>query len=202
MNCSTNKLVVKHLQLEPFSPICTSTKEYIEKCSDYISTSFKVPKLHLELRIATNNKSDFGWCHKIGPQTYKISISEFVVGTPSEEYIIEHEVIHAYVNEYFPEEETHGNNFNQLANGLFFHNEIKRPWVRRYEDIELEFDRDLEEIYIYFDNVKKAIIKRDSSILDPNGVNFKHKNTETIYNNIFDKMMRMISKAEGKLIKN
>ena len=61
---------------------------------------------------------------------------------------------------------------------------------------------DLEEIYIYFDNVKKAIIKRDSSILDPNGVNFKHKNTETIYNNIFDKMMRMISKAEGKLIKN
>ena len=191
----TKQYVTKNLQCKPFSPICRDTKEYIEKCSTYISDTFGIPKLNLELRIATKNKSDFGWCQNISPKTYKISISEFVVGTPCEEYIIEHEIVHAYVNEYFPETQTHGHNFNQLANGLFFHNEIKRPWVRRWEDIELELDENSKEYSIYFDKIKKAIIKFDGSILTPERTKFKHYNTETIYNNVFFKITKLIDKS-------
>ena len=183
-----------NLTIPDFNPVCYNTEDYMKKCSKYISESLNVPQVKLQLRIAENNKSDFGWCKKIDNKTYKISISEFIVGTPSEEYIIEHEVVHAYIDEYFPEAQTHGPNFTNISNALFFHDNLKRPWVRRYEDIEIEADFIKNKFIIFFDKKPKCIINIINGkeiIMNENMKPFKHKNTSTIYNNIFVQIMSL-----------
>lgn len=209
MSCSLKKPLKRgkfiHFNIPPFTPICKDTKKYITKCSKYMSNALNVPELNLEFRIAENNKSDFGWCKNIGPKTYRISISEFVIDTPCEEYIIEHEVAHAYVCEYFPEEKSHGNNFTNITNALFKHNKIKKPYVRRWENVELEYNPDLKEYIIYFDNKEKAIVKffeKKESVFRPDRKLFKHKNTETIYNNIFFEIMTSIATENPDFFKN
>jgi hypothetical protein len=185
-----------------------NTQEYLNKCNEYLSSTLGVKKINIELQISTRSKSDYGWCRSLSPGNCKISFSEFIIGTPSEEHIIEHELVHAYVEEYWPEGVAHGHNFKEISNKLFDHDKMKKPWVKREEALEMDINFNTRIFTILFDGEEKAIIdlSNGDKITDPQGKKFKHENTATLYNNIFFMMIKTYEKLgfdfKGEFIKS
>lgn len=162
----------------------------VEKASKLLSKALKVPKLELEFWVSKECKSDYGSCSYLKDGTIRIKLSEFVIDTPFEQYIIEHEVAHAYVNEYFPENSPHGPNFTEITNKVFYHDLIERPiYVKNTDKLFVECDFEDGVFVIEYEGKEKAIIQYmedgSSKITDSKGKLFKHPNTEQIYLHIF-----------------
>ena len=170
----------------------------VEEVSKLLSKVLKVPQLKLDVWVSDKCKSDYGMCSYLKDGTIRIKLSEFVVDTPFEQYIIEHEVTHAYVNEYFPESSSHGSNFKEITNKIFQHNLIERPiYIKNIDKLFVDCDFSDNTFIIEYENKKKAIIQiMDNELIkitDNNGEFFKYPNTEEIYLHIF---MWFAEKAE------
>lgn len=162
----------------------------VEEASKLVSKVLKVPKLKLDFWVSKRCKSDYGMCSYLKDGTIRIKLSEFVVNTPFEQYVIEHEVTHAYVNEYFPEENPHGHNFKEITNKIFQHNLIERPiYIKNVWELFIDADFNTNTFIIEYEGEKKAIIqqinKEDYKVTDSKGKPFKHSNTKQIYLHIF-----------------
>jgi len=162
----------------------------VEEASKLLSKTLKVPKLKLNFWVSKQCKSDYGMCSYLKDGTIRIKLSEFVINTPFEQYIIEHEVTHAYVNEYFPEDDSHGYNFKEITNKIFQHDLIERPiYVKNIWELFIDADFDTNTFIIEYEGKKKAIIqqinKESFKVTNSKGKPFKHFNTEQIYLHIF-----------------
>jgi hypothetical protein len=153
----------------------------VDAYSSQIAKSINKPQLQIYVKVSSTNKSDYGWCMSCGNGIYQLQFSEFVLGTPLEENIIQHELCHAYTCEYFPEKKTHGPNFKKLTDSIFNHHKVKKPWVNRLEDVTVDTYKDGTFI-INFDKKPKAHINFGMGIfVDGNKEPFKHENTIHIY---------------------
>lgn len=152
----------------------------VSKYSLQIAKSINKPQLRIYVKVSSTNKSDYGWCMSCGNGIYQLQFSEFVLGTPLEENIIQHELCHAYTCEYFPEKKIHGPNFKKLTDSIFNHHKVKKPWVNRLESVVVTCE---DETYcIYFDGIPKAYVNFGMGIfVDGNKEPFKHENTIHIY---------------------
>lgn len=166
------------------------TQQLVEEKNQFLADALGVEKLDLKFWVSEKCKSDYGMCSHLKDGTIRIKLSEFVVDTPFEQYMIEHEVTHAYVNTYFPENSTHGHNFREITNKIFNHNLIKRPtYIKNIEELVIDADFNTNTFIIEYEGDKKAIIKQVGKeyfkVTDSKGEPFKHLNTEQIYIHIF-----------------
>ncbi len=163
----------------------------LNKNNKILSDVLDIPLIKIKLQISPNSISDFGWYNHNKNGDDVIQLSEFVVGTPAEENIIQHELCHAYTENYFPDTTAHGHNFKELANKIFGHNKVKKPYVN---DIHLCSVEISDMGYkIYYKNKLKSVIKvvnNNVLYLDENEKIFKHKNTGVIYGYILKRVLQ------------
>jgi hypothetical protein len=162
----------------------------IEKNNLMLSNFLGVKPIEILFYIS-NNEDSYGWCKKVGNNECLIHISEWVVGTPSEENVVQHELCHAYQTIYLPEKKMHGPNFRHLTNKVFNHHKVKKPWVNRIDLCGVKIDNDKGIGKVYYDGELKAQIDLTNALtVDENGCMFKHPNTATIYGYIFMEVMK------------
>jgi len=160
------------------------TQQLVEEKNQFLADALGVEKLDLKFWVSEKCKSDYGMFSVTKKGDLNIKISEFVIDTPLEEYMVEHEVTHAYVHIYCPEYQHHGPNFKEISNKVFDHTHIRKPWVKRMELLKVDADFENGEFKMIFDNKIKALItyKNGKTITtDPQGNKFKHPNTTQIY---------------------
>ena len=68
----------------------------VEEVSKLLSKTLKVPQLKLDFWISKKCKSDYGSCSHLKDGTIRIKLSEFVVDTPFEQYMIEPREVGSY----------------------------------------------------------------------------------------------------------
>lgn len=175
------------------------SQQLVEEKSQLLATLLGVPQLKLDFWVSKKCKSDYGMCSHTKNKGIRIKLSEFVIGTPYEECIVEHEVAHAYVDVYMPERYGHGPNFKSITNGIFKHDKLPITNVVKSNDIEIDSYNERQFIIKYEGKVKakiKFIENNVIAVIDSNNQPFEHYNTRYIYYRIFDDYMKLKHKIK------